>query len=533
LVIISRTVREILVAMLRSRSFAVLLPLWVLCAPRAAVAATSSVIVLYFDNNSRDAGFEHLGKGLADMMITDLSSVPGLQVVEREKLEALLSELKLQRSKYFDPKTAQRIGQGVGAEYAVTGSIVSASPDLRLDVRVLRVATGQVVKANQVTGKQDKFFDLYQRLVEQLLQGLVPALAADGASRVKQSLGNNRLDDVRAAASYGNGLELRDRGDLKSASVELQKVVEGSPAFALGRARYQQILKDLYSAKDTRAKETSAAEQTILGHLDRIIGKMYDDAKVRREKSQQNPKPELLYFVVDDYRLWPYRSLRGRLFLKRIADRIDRPVAELLPHVRAYVDNQRKLLDELGAWHKRWRHLYRPQRDSCEDSLCFWEGAAEAAKAMGLTLPFTVPDADVESHQIAQDIAWFTVFGDPPPQSAVQMRKKICFHKAEPALAEASLKLLDGAIAELAANREDYERSWADEETVYVLDEMAMINLALGKSEQALAKLQTILTRFPKSPSFQKTEDKLRAILSGQTKLPGGELLLLRCVDPQ
>src|SRR5882672_4519105 len=106
----------------------------ILCAIVAALAAAPgrvlgaarpAVTVLYFDNNTGDVAYDSLGKGMADMMITHLAAVPTIRIVEREKLEALLAELKLQRTRYFDAKTAQRLGSGIGAEYAVTGSLVA------------------------------------------------------------------------------------------------------------------------------------------------------------------------------------------------------------------------------------------------------------------------------------------------------------------------------------------------------------------------------------------------------------------------
>src|SRR4051812_48202211 len=76
-----------------------------------AHAAESKVVtVLYFDNNSDRRELDVLRKGLADMLVTDLAAVEGLQVVEREKLQKLLDEMKLQRGKFFDPKTAQVLG---------------------------------------------------------------------------------------------------------------------------------------------------------------------------------------------------------------------------------------------------------------------------------------------------------------------------------------------------------------------------------------------------------------------------------------
>ena len=121
------------------------LAVFAIAAP-ARAASPATVTVLYFDNDTGDESLAYLGKGLADMMITDLAAVPAIQVVEREKLEALLTELKLQRTKYFDAKTAQRIGKGVGARFAVAGSFTWLAPEMRIDVRVIEIANGRVVK---------------------------------------------------------------------------------------------------------------------------------------------------------------------------------------------------------------------------------------------------------------------------------------------------------------------------------------------------------------------------------------------------
>ena len=96
-----------------------LVALGVLASLDAHAAPPKRVAILYFDNNTKDGDLDLLRKGMADMLITDLSGVDGMTVVEREKLEALLAELKLQRSKYFDAKTAVKLGRGAGATRAI------------------------------------------------------------------------------------------------------------------------------------------------------------------------------------------------------------------------------------------------------------------------------------------------------------------------------------------------------------------------------------------------------------------------------
>ncbi|MBC7472806.1 MAG: hypothetical protein H7263_00835, partial [Candidatus Sericytochromatia bacterium] len=79
---------------------------------KPANAKINTVAISYFDNTSKDQELNPLSKGLADMMITDLSNVKSLKIVEREKLEKLLKEIKLDESKFIDQKTAQKLGKG-------------------------------------------------------------------------------------------------------------------------------------------------------------------------------------------------------------------------------------------------------------------------------------------------------------------------------------------------------------------------------------------------------------------------------------
>src|SRR5687768_15944449 len=95
------------------------LALVTLLSASAADAPRPVVSVLYFENSTGDASLDVLRKGLADMIITDLVAWDGVTVVERARLEAVLSELKLQQSKVIDRTTAVKVGKVIGAQYAI------------------------------------------------------------------------------------------------------------------------------------------------------------------------------------------------------------------------------------------------------------------------------------------------------------------------------------------------------------------------------------------------------------------------------
>src|SRR3954469_8927128 len=95
---------------------------------RAQAAKQPVIAVLYFDNNSigKDrADFDGVGKGIADMLITDMASNPSVKIVDRSQIQSLLTEQNLTKSKTIDPQTAVRLGKIIGAQYMITGGFMS------------------------------------------------------------------------------------------------------------------------------------------------------------------------------------------------------------------------------------------------------------------------------------------------------------------------------------------------------------------------------------------------------------------------
>ncbi len=84
-----------------------------------------SIAVQAFVNkgsNADQGDFRALAKGLAAMIIADLSKVPGLKVLEREKVQLLVNEAKLGDSGLADTASAVRSGRLMRAEKVVVGN---------------------------------------------------------------------------------------------------------------------------------------------------------------------------------------------------------------------------------------------------------------------------------------------------------------------------------------------------------------------------------------------------------------------------
>jgi TolB-like protein len=257
----------------------VFLPL--LAAPVVAPPRTA-VAVLRFDNNTDEARYDNLGRALATMMITDLSEVEELRMVERLRLEDLQAELQLQQSGYVDPETAVTLGMMVGAEYVVTGAFLTVDPEMRLDTRIINVATTEIVRAAEVSGPIDELLDLQERLAEEFIEGLSIVLTEQERERLREQRQSNGIGDLDTALALSTALCLLDNGAYLDALDQLEEVrrsVTGSSIIRLTMNRVKDRLQ---------GRAEKAAKSRVKEEANRRIGGLLG----RRGRSSQPKEPE-------------------------------------------------------------------------------------------------------------------------------------------------------------------------------------------------------------------------------------------------
>ncbi|GAB1340976.1 CsgG/HfaB family protein [Gemmatimonas sp.] len=218
----------------------------------AAAPARKTVAVLAFDNNTGKADYDHLGKGMAAMMTSDLAAVKDLQMLERDRLAEVTKEIDAQRSAYFDSTTAVKVGRLAGAQYIVIGAVAAVDPQLRIDTRIVRVETGVIVKTARVVGPQEEFFDLQKKLVKQLVKDLDVALTPADSLALDAKQEANRVD-MAAMVRVSNALSLADAGDYGGATLKIAPVVAKYP-----NSTFVKLTSDEIKRRSTKASEQKA-----------------------------------------------------------------------------------------------------------------------------------------------------------------------------------------------------------------------------------------------------------------------------------
>lgn len=218
-------------------------------------APRKTVAVLYFDNHTGKSDYEPLGKGIAAMMISDLGVVPEIQLVERERMQDLVKEMDTQRTQYFDSTTAVKVGKMMGAEYVIVGAFAALQPKMRIDTRVVRVESGEIVKTAQVTGDEDKFFDLEQKLSANLIDGLELALSPEEQQSLAAKQQANRIDALSTMVAFSQALSLYDKSDYVGAAEKVTPALRASPNSMLVRVAFDEMKRRAAASSTQKAKD--------------------------------------------------------------------------------------------------------------------------------------------------------------------------------------------------------------------------------------------------------------------------------------
>jgi len=148
-----------------------------LLAPVVVAQDKPVIAVIEFKNESGAAWWRGgVGWELSGMLSNELAATGDFRVLERTKLESVLSEQDLAMSGRVDPSTGAKFGKLVGAQYLVAGTVTayeentastggglsfggvslggkSSEAYLAIDLRVIDSSTGEIAHVRTVEGR--------------------------------------------------------------------------------------------------------------------------------------------------------------------------------------------------------------------------------------------------------------------------------------------------------------------------------------------------------------------------------------------
>jgi TolB-like protein len=214
-----------------------------------------TLAIMDFRNSSVDQRkrFASLSAGFPSMMVNYLNGTTDLKVIERQRVQWLLDELKLQRkADVVDQSTAVRAGKLLGATAVLFGNYIVFEDQMRVSARLVKVETGEILLARKVKGEPDEFFDL----VKELSRDVTRAINVNMEEDTKTGSTTQLLDAQRA---YSDGLTAMENGSWQLARKKFREALKHDPNYKLARQRLES-LKTMLAASESSEKTGGSSE---------------------------------------------------------------------------------------------------------------------------------------------------------------------------------------------------------------------------------------------------------------------------------
>ena len=194
----------------------------------ADAGSPKTVAVLPLRFSGSDSSLSPLGRGLAELLTTDLARSAQITVLERARIQAVLDELALQQSGQTEAATNVRAGRVLRAGRLVQGAILQLDESrLRVDAAVVDVPTTRVRGVAQGSDELEHLFALEKRIALDLFNELGVTLTVAERNAIEQ----RPTRSLAAFLAYSRGLAAEDEGRYEDAGRFYRDAVRIDPDF--------------------------------------------------------------------------------------------------------------------------------------------------------------------------------------------------------------------------------------------------------------------------------------------------------------
>ena len=138
----------------------------------AAPALTNAVAIFPFVNITREPSDDWIGSGIAETVMADVKAIAGVTVIGRERVFDALRQLSSTAAGNLDDQVSINVGHQLRATWLVTGGYQRLGDHIRITARVVDVASGTVWRTVKIDGGIADIFELQDKIVFELSQGL-------------------------------------------------------------------------------------------------------------------------------------------------------------------------------------------------------------------------------------------------------------------------------------------------------------------------------------------------------------------------
>jgi TolB-like protein len=237
----------------------------------AALASTppveNTIAVFPFRYRGANEELRPLERGLSHLVLTDLSKVSRLRLLERERVQVLLDEMQLADSGRVEPATGARSGRMLRAARVVQGTLQDQAAQLRLDANVVDATSSVITATGAATDRLQQLFEVEKQVVLQLLE----RMGINLSPAERRAISERPTADLQAFLAFSRGLEAEDRGDFQTAANEFNAALARDPNFRSARDKRAQNLR-LASAISVTPLQLAGIDDGLIDRVTRPAG---------------------------------------------------------------------------------------------------------------------------------------------------------------------------------------------------------------------------------------------------------------------
>jgi serine/threonine protein kinase/tetratricopeptide (TPR) repeat protein len=164
--------------------------------------AGKSIAVMTFANVTKNEKDEWLGVGIAETVTADLKNIEGLTIIGRERVFEVLRRFGIEKQSDTDTSFATQVGREIGARWIIGGGYQRLGEMVRITARFVDVESGEVMKTVKIDGQIDQIFELQDKIVDELSDGLELSLR----SGEREVIARRETDVIEAYEAFSNGM---------------------------------------------------------------------------------------------------------------------------------------------------------------------------------------------------------------------------------------------------------------------------------------------------------------------------------------
>lgn len=234
-----------------------------------------SIAILFFDNQTGDANLDWLRRGISEMLVTDLTQSPYLNVFNVQKIQELLKQAGEEVPEDLDVSLAAKVALDAKITTLLTGRIYRENNELVIEVELRDATTNQLIRREVAKSPgMEQLFSMVNELSQRVRTNLRGDLIAQADPEFDLSDMTNSIEAFRC---YAEAIENQEKFLYNDAEKCLKDAIKSDNSFAAAYLKLAQVNISQKKMDDAiQALKKARQHANKLSEADELQLKLYE-----------------------------------------------------------------------------------------------------------------------------------------------------------------------------------------------------------------------------------------------------------------